>query len=235
MKKRKTVTEIAEIKKGYYKRLQRLTGHDLKTIFSQRFKEQKEKTGLSNSQLAEILSVSASTIDKWLGGSSMPRNVEELLKVCALFDRPIRYFTGEIDLTITEITESSGLTGLDSEVLHNLIELAAFLDTFAGHDFNDYYYTVNKLLSSKALLRAVFEYIITSNNQSVYGNAPKKFEAVEIDREFLKRVVLERIKKSLDDIAAKEEVFSELAVIDISSLYDSAEVNAVINLPFPFE
>lgn len=250
MEKRNSFTDFKGIKKDYESRLNKLYQRDLKDIFSKRFKEQKEQKGLSISQLSTLLSVSKSTIDKWLGGASMPKNIEKLLQVCALFDKPLRYFTGEIDITVSEIAESNGLPALEDHVLNNLIELMAYLDSFGAGNFSDYRFTVNKLLGSKELLRAVFEYIIISNNHSVNAffsaefsarNAVKHFsgadalkiDGIEVDRAFLKQIGIEKIKRALDKLAAESPVYSELAVIDINSLYDDSR--GIVNLPFPIE
>jgi len=243
-KKRNSNTSFDEIKKSYLERLETMKSLDIKALFAARFKKQKEKYGLSKAQLSKLLDVSTSTIDKWLAGSAMPKTTEKMLDVCLLFNMPLRYFTGEIDISSGDAAE------IDADTLESIKYLAAFLDSFGARQFDDYYYTINKLFSSKALLRSIFEYIIISNNNSVKADiqidAGGKSEWIEaekqikvgglvIDGQFLAAVALEKIKTELDRLSSDPSVYGELSVIDISSLYCADEINAIHNLPFPVE
>ena len=108
-------------------------------IFAERVKAEREKKGLSTTQLAERLGIQKTRVSMWETNGTVPRQ-DMLFKLCGFFDVSADYLLGNDKTdgrnpkneTISSIQRGlDKLSATDLETAQNILK-AAFKDAFGG-------------------------------------------------------------------------------------------------------
>jgi transcriptional regulator with XRE-family HTH domain len=123
--------------------------------FGEKIREQRNKAGLLQADLAEAIGVTKRTIINYEGGMSYPQDRSVYIKLAEFFGVDVNYFFTEDEEFLTLAAESYGKRGQDQAKM--ILEQAAAL--FAGGELSDndqraFLHNMQDLyLESKALAR----------------------------------------------------------------------------------
>jgi transcriptional regulator with XRE-family HTH domain len=101
--------------------------------FGEKVRGQREKLGLSQGELAELLGVSRWTVVNYERGGSHPKDRKIYYKLAEIFDMDVNYFLTENEEFLSIVGEKYGKRGLDQAGV--VLEQAAAL--FAGGELSD--------------------------------------------------------------------------------------------------
>jgi len=101
--------------------------------FKQKLRLMRERTGISQEKLAEVVGVSRGSIANYEGGVSYPKNREVYSKLAEYFDVDINYFLTEDEMFLMDASGRFGKEGLGKAEI--LLQETSVL--FAGGELSD--------------------------------------------------------------------------------------------------
>ena len=142
-----------------------------------RIKTERINKKMNQQELADELNISSrQTIAKWESGQSFPQ-LEDMLKMCNIFDCEIGYLLGEHEEKYRKYTDIKKETGLSENSIKSLININALSKFFPGSQ-DDKIDVINLILEDSHnrssfsslldLIAGFCQFNISSNNDALY-------------------------------------------------------------------
>jgi transcriptional regulator with XRE-family HTH domain len=130
--------------------------------FGEKLREQRNKAGLTQGELAKMLEVTRNTLANYERGISHPQDRKIYYKLADFFEVDVNYFLTENEEFLTEVAEKYGRRGLSQA--ESILEQAAAL--FAGGGLSE--------TDKEVFLRDMQALFLDSKEQAREKYTPKK-------------------------------------------------------------